>query len=340
MKILCILEVLPMDIDVIAKEFGCKILYSKPLRAVNLAQTDRGLMIIKETCREPDKILYIHGLKEYLHEKGFTNLDRYLLSKYQLPFAIYEDRIFVMENYIGGRECSFTNPYDRRAIVKALALLHNAGKGYMPATGAASRNSIGKWEKSYRKKIEDLTEFKELAGRKKKKSKLDIMFLEDVDFYIEMCWRGFDTLNNSRYDEICKKAKKDKTICHHDYTYHNLIIGLEGKVNVIDFDYSCHELPVYDLATLIQKILKRYSYDVDMALELIEDYCKIAPLCKDDFVLMLSLFEFPQKFWRITERYYREKADWDEKTFLCKYNDILIMKGFVLDFVEDFRRYI
>lgn len=329
-----------MNIDAIAKEFGCRILYSKPLRAVNLAQTDRGLVIIKETFREPDKILYIHGLKEYLHEKGFVRLDRYLPSKYQLPFAIYENRIFVMEEYIGGRECTFTNPYDREAIVKALAELHNTGKGYIPSTGAASRNSIGKWGKSYIKKIDDLIEFKELARGKRKKSKFDSMFLKDVDFYIEMCYRGFDTLKNSNYDQICKKAKADNVICHHDYTYHNLIIGYDGEVNVIDFDYSCHELPVYDLASLIQKILRRYSYDVDMSLKLIEDYCSIAPLNKEDLVLMLSLFEFPQKFWRITERYYKGKTGWEESTFLSKYNDIVIMKEFVLDFVEGFRRYI
>lgn len=329
-----------MNIDAIAKEFGCRILYSKPLRAVNLAQTDKGLVIIKETYREPDKILYIHGLKEYLYENGFTRLDRYLPSKYQLPFAIYENRIFVMEDYIEGRECSFTNPYDREVIVKTLAHLHNAGMGYTPAVGAASRNNIGKWEKAYRNKIEDLTEFKKLAENKKKKSSLDRMFLEDVDFYMEMCWRGFDTLKNSNYEEICKKAGKDNVICHHDYTYHNIIIGQEREVNVIDFDYSCHELPVYDLASLIQKVLKRYSYDVDIALKMIEDYCSIAPLRKEDFVLMLSLFEFPQRFWRITERYYKEKTKWDEKTFLDKYNDAVIMKELALDFVESFRRYV
>jgi CotS family spore coat protein len=329
-----------MNIDVIAREFGCRIIYSKPLRAVSLAQTDKGMVIIKETYRDPDKILYIHGLKEYLFEKGFTGVDRYMLSKYQLPFAIYDNRVFVMEEYIGGRESSFTNPYDREAIVKALARLHIAGRCYVPPTGAASRNSIGKWEKSYRNKIEDLLEFKELARKKKKKSKLDSKFLEYVDFYIEMCWRGFDTLNISNYDEICKKATKDNVLCHHDYTYHNLIIGPVGEVNVIDFDYSCHELPIYDLASLIQKILKRFSYDVDMALKLIEDYCSITNLTKDDFQLMLSLFEVPQKFWRITERYYIGKTGWDEKTFLSKYNDIVLMKEFVLDFVESFRSYL
>jgi len=327
-----------MNIDAIAREFGCRILYSKPLRAVNLAQTDRGLMIIKEAYREPDKIMYIHGLKEYLYEQGFTRLDRYLPSRYQLPFTIYENRIFVMEEYIGGRECTFTNPYDRNAVVRALARLHNAGRGYVPATGAARRNNIGKWEKSYRKKLEDLIEFKAMAREKKKKSRFDMQFLEDVDFYIEMCYRGFDTLKDSDYTEICRKAKTDNVICHHDYTYHNLIIGYDGEVNVIDFDYSCHELPLYDLASLIQKILRRYSYNADMALETIGVYDGIAPVGKKDLVLMLSLFEFPQKFWRISERYYRGKTGWEEKTFLSKYNDIVIMKEFVLDFVEEFRR--
>jgi hypothetical protein len=87
-------------------------------------------------------------------------------------------------------------------------------------------------------------------------------------------------------------------------------------------------------------VLKRYSYDVDIALEMIEDYCKIAPLQKEDFVLMLSLFEFPQRFWRIAERYYKGKTQWDEKTFLSKYNDVVIMRELLLDFVESFRKYI
>jgi spore coat protein I len=77
-----------------------------------------------------------------------------------------------------------------------------------------------------------------------------------------------------------------------------------------------------------------------MALNIIEDYSNIAPLNKGDLVLMLSLFEFPQKFWRIAERYYRGKNGWEEKIFLSKYNDIVNMKEFVFDFVEDFRRYI
>ncbi|MGE5632309.1 MAG: CotS family spore coat protein [Caulobacteraceae bacterium] len=328
-----------MLIEDIANDFGCRVLNSKPLRAVNLVQTDRGLVIIKETYREPDKILYIHGLKEYLYEKGFTNIDRYLLSRYQLPFAIHDNRIFVMEGYIEGRESSFTNPYDREKIVKALAYLHEAGRGYVAPTGAARRDNIGKWKKSYRKKIDDIITFKSEAKRKRKKSRFDRLFLEDVDFYIEMCWRGFDTLKNSKYDEICKRAKTENVICHHDYTYHNLIIGNNGEVNIIDFDYSCHELPVYDLASLMQKILRRFSFDMDMALGIMDNYCSVAPLSREELQLMLSMFEFPQKFWRLSERYYSGKSGWDEDDFIYKYNDIVCVKELAWDFAEGFRKY-
>ena len=54
---------------------------------------------------------------------------------------------------------------------------------------------------------------------------------------------------------------------------------------------------------------------------------------------MLSLFEFPQKFWRIVERYYKKKTDWREKEFISKYNDIVCVKDFQFDFTEEFRRY-
>lgn len=326
-----------MNLDEIARGFDCRVLGSKPMRAVNMVQTDKGLAIIKEVLREPDKILYIHNLKEYLFERGFDHLDRYMLSVYQLPFLFVDNRIFIMEKFINGRECSFTNPFDREKIVKALAHLHQAGKGYTPTTGSAKRNNIGKWKKSNRKKLDDLLEFKREAKGKRKKSRFDKLFLEDVDYYIEMGWRGFDTLNHSNYDEICKKAKKENLICHHDYTYHNLIIDANGSVNVIDFDYSCHELPVYDLAALISKILRRYSYDIDMAFELIRYYNEILPLHQADYTLMLSLFEFPQKFWRIAERYYNGKTDWKEELFIDKYNDIVCVKAFQEDFIEAFR---
>jgi len=329
-----------MHIEDIAREFGCKVYYSTPLRAVNLVQTDRGLVIIKETYRDPDKIFYIHGLKEHLYENGFTRLDRYMLSIYELPFAIKDNRVFVMEGYIGGRECSFTNPYDREKAVMTLAELHRAGRGYTPPTGAAQRDSIGKWKRSFRKKIDDLILFKGEARKKRKKSRFDRQFLKDVDYYIEMCWRGYDTLKNSRYDELCKKAQAEKAICHHDYTYHNLIISPDGELNVIDFDYSCHELPLYDLAALIQKVLRRYSYDTELALQMIDEYSSIEPLGHEELVLMLALFEFPQKYWRITERYYNNKTDWDEEDFLSKYNDIVSVKEFAYDFTEEFRKLI
>ncbi|OGO77063.1 MAG: hypothetical protein A2Y23_04710 [Clostridiales bacterium GWB2_37_7] len=329
-----------MQIQAIAKEFDFKVVSYKPLRAVYIAETNKGPIVIKESDRDPDKLLYIHGMKEYLYEKGFINLDRYLIAQNGLPFTVQDNRIFVVEKLIEGRECSFTNLFDREGAVLALAELHKKGKGYEAATGAFKRDNYGRWDSTYLKKIEYLINLKYTVSKKKKKDFFDNMFLEDVDFMLSMAWQAYDTLKSSNYQNICKKAKKEKWICHHDYTYHNIIIGRKNEVSIIDFDYSCHELPVYDLANYILKALKRFSFDIDMALRILNLYDGILTINQEDLMLMQAIFEFPQRFWRISERYYEKKTDWTDDTFVSKYEDAYIFREYITDFTRDFRKLI
>ena len=329
-----------MNIEAVASCFNTKIKGVKPLRGVYLAYTDKGTKIIKESKKEPEKLLYIHGLKEYIYKRGFHNLDRFLLSSQGLPFVIHEGRVFIMEDFIWGRECSFSNPYDRSVAMRTLAELHIYGQGYVPPLGAAERNDIGKWEKNYIKKINDMADLKKSVRQKKDKDSFDKMFLEDVDFFIEMAWRAYDTLKSSRYEMLCKAADSLKPICHHDYTYHNIIIGKEKGVNIIDFDYSCHELPCYDVAAVVQRVMRRFSFNIDIAMKMLMDYDRVKHITNDELFLILSLSEFPQRFWRITERYYSGKTEWSKKKFIKKYYETVDDKMFMQDFVNDFRNII
>ncbi|MDF2519505.1 MAG: cotS1 [Clostridia bacterium] len=329
-----------MQIEAIAREYSFKVKSYKPLRAVYIAETDKGPIVIKETDREPDKLLYIHGMKEYLYESGFDALDRYLISENGLPFTVQDNRLFVVEKFIDGRECSFTNPFDREAAVVALAELHKKGKGYIAPTGAYKRENYGKWDNTYLKKIDYLVELKETIRTKKHKDFFDKMYLEDVDFMLDMAWQAYDTLSCSSYQEICKRARQEKWICHHDYTYHNIIITKDWGVSIIDFDYSCHELPVYDLANYILKVLKRFSFDIDMALRILNIYDSVLTINKEDLLLMLAIFEFPQRFWRIAERYYERKTDWSDDDFEDKYEDVFMFREYIKDFTSEFRKLI
>lgn len=329
-----------MNIENIALEFKCRVKSWKPLRAVFLVYTDKGTKIIKESKKEPEKLIYIHGLKEYLYDRGFHNLDRFLPSALGLPFVINDNRVFIMEDFIEGRECSFSNPYDRAGAMRTLAKLHVCGRGYTTPIGAVERNDIGKWEKTYLRKINDLENFKREVLSKKKKDTFDKMFLQDVDFFMEMAWIAYDTLKNSKYQYLSKKAEKEWPICHHDYTYHNIIIGRKEIVNVIDFDYSCHELPIYDIAAVILRVMRRLSYDLDTALTMLYDYDLVRPISDNELPLLMSLLEFPQKFWRLTNRYYSGKDGWSEKKFINKYFEIIDDKEFMIDFLRDFKKFI
>ena len=46
---------------------------------------------------------------------------------------------------------------------------------------------------------------------------------------------------------------RDRNFCHHDYTYHNIIVDDNDDVHVIDFDYCKREVRVYDISKDVYK---------------------------------------------------------------------------------------
>ena len=86
--------------------------------------------------------------------------------------------------------------------------------------------------------------------------------------------------------------------------------------------------------------MRRFSFDIDIAMDMLTDYDMVKPITDDELLLILSLSEFPQRFWRITERYYSGKREWSKKKFIKKYYETVDDKAFMMDFVNDFRNII
>ena len=62
------------------------------------------------------------------------------------------------------------------------------------------------------------------------------------------------------YGRVCQEAFDDKVLCHHDYTYHNILFDKNNYVNIVDFDYCKEEIQIYDISTLVVKALKRLDW--------------------------------------------------------------------------------
>ena len=170
------------------------------------------------------------------------------------------------------------------------------------------------------------------------KTPFDLNYVKTVQFYKDMGKRAMLVLEDSQYMDICAITENEKIFCHHDYTYHNIIIDQENKVNVIDFDYCKREVRTYDLSNFMIKVLKRVNWNIEYAKIILDAYNSVNPLLEGEYRVLFAFLVFPQRFWRLSNRYYYNEVNWAQSTFNKKIDELIDEQEAYLKFIEDFKQ--
>ena len=87
-------------------------------------------MCLKKINYGPQKLLFVYGAKEHLINNGFSSIDRYYLNAEGEPYALVNEDLYTLSEWIQGRECDFYNLEEIKKAAKTLANLHQSSKGY------------------------------------------------------------------------------------------------------------------------------------------------------------------------------------------------------------------
>lgn len=196
------------------------------------------------------------------------------------------------------------------------------------------RCDVGKLPYTLEKRMRTLKKMKDMASKNKKKTEFDLLYLSSVDNFYEIAKKSYESLNQESYKKVSEKSLEDKVLCHHDYTYHNILINNNRDVYLVDFDYMKSEVQVYDLSTLMIKTLKRVDWSLEYAKTILNEYNFIRELTKEEKDVLKTLLMFPQRFWRLANRYYYKEATWTEATFTKKIKEIIEEKDKYLEFIN------
>ncbi len=186
------------------------------------------------------------------------------------------------------------------------------------------------------KRRDGLRKMKSIAENKMDKTEFDRIYIENADLFIEFANDAIDTLKKSEYDDVVKDTLYEKSFCHHDFTYHNIVFSENNDISIIDFDYCKYEIRTYDITSFLIKVLKRNSWDFNLAKQLIEAYDSVSPIKENEYMIMMAFLKFPQRFWRLANRFYYNEANWSQSTFLRKIKEIAGEKDEFIDFIGEF----
>ena len=324
----------------IERQFDIKIESIKPNKGVYQLKTNKGVRCLKKISYGTQKLLFVYGAKEHLYNNGFKNIDWYYLNTEGKAYALVNEDIYTLSEWIEGRECDFYNDEDLILATKALANFHIASKGYEPSENSKLKSDLGRWPHLMEKRIKSFDKMKEMVRKKKNhKGEFDLSYIKSVDYYKTLGKKALEILGDSNYYNLCKDTEEEKSFCHHDFTYHNIILGEDNSVSVIDFDYCKRELRTFDLANFMIKVLKRREWDFDIAKAIIDNYNEVSPLREDEYKVLYAFLIFPQRYWRICNRYYYNEVNWVQNTFNKKMEELIAEQDKFEVFMKSFKEY-
>jgi CotS family spore coat protein len=213
-----------------------------------------------------------------------------------------------------------------------------ASKGYDPPENSKLKSDLGRWPHLMDKRIKSFEKMRDMARKKNNKTSFDLNYIKSIEFYKELGKRASKVLDSSNYMDICRITDEEKGFCHHDYTYHNIIIDKDNEVHVIDFDYCKKEIRVYDLSLFIIKVLKRMDWNIEYAKLIIDSYNEVSPLREDEYRVLFAYLLFPQRYWRLANRYYYNEVNWAQATFSNKIEELIAEQDIFINFIEEFKK--
>ena len=321
----------------IERQFNIKIENLKPNKGVYLLKTNQGNKCLKKINFGIQKLLFVYAAKEHLMNNGFPRVDKYNLNVDQNPYAIVNEDLYTLSDWIEGRECDFHIKEELVNAARNLAYMHIASKGYEPPENSKLKTDLGRWHHLMEKRIKAFDKMRDMARKSNKKTDFDLNYIKSMEFFKDTGRKAMKILDESDYLELCRCAEEEKGFCHHDYTYNNIVIDKNNEFNIIDFDYCKREIRVFDISNFMIKVLKRNDWNIEFAQLIIDSYNEVDTLKEEEYMVLYAFLLFPQRFWRLSNRYYYNEVNWSPGTFNNKMEELIEEREKYMAFINNFK---
>ena len=275
-----------------------------PYRNVWQLKTSEGTKCLKKVRYSREDAFFIFLATENLLTNGFKRFNRFVLAKTGEPYMYLEDELYVLSDWISGRQSDYTDPQALQITIKTLMDMQRASLGFQPPSLSKQRIKWGYWIDNFSERYQELKKFKKLASCLE--TFFDELFYIHAEKHIEEAEEAIALLEKSAYYRLVEEEEGLNGFCHHDFAYHNVLIN-NGEGYLIDFDYLICDLRCHDTASFMMRAIKDNSWQTKYAKTILEEYDRHAGLRKGEAELIAAFLKFPQDFWQAGYTYYVEK---------------------------------
>lgn len=331
-------QVIQPNIARIMRHWGLAAKSWEPIKDVFKVQTDYGYKNLKVSPLKPERLVFVHAAIAHLLQSGFSKMYPYIPTLDGNTYVTDNMHAYTLFDWIEGRQCDFRNQHELTQATTVFAQFHRCSYGFEPPNRSNMRNQLGKCIMHFGERQRDLLQFRDIA-HKWKSDPFAALFLENIDFYLAMAKEAIKRIEKTPYEHLVSEANLLKPFSHGDPAARNFILTPEQEVYMIDFDSCRVDLPLMDLIKFMRRVMKKYQWNSKIAMLIMDSYQSIIPLNAAEIEVIKAVLYFPQKFWRMSIRYFHQHGRHSQERSLQKFSKYLQSRTAFARFHSDFNHY-
>jgi len=260
-------------------------------------------LCLKRLKQTPDKATFSVYAQIYIKSNG-GKVPGIILNKNNSPITIYNEQVFVLYEWIDGKDLNLDVPSDLHHALRGLAGFHIASRGYCPDKKARVSSKLGKWPEQYTSMKNRLSAWREIARDKVTQPSYKAYF-EFVEPVLHLADKAINELAMSKYAELTREDSPSIVLCHQDFGKGNALDAPDG-IYVLDLDGVTFDLPARDLRKIIGKNAEnRGQWQTGAIRDIIDCYCEVNPLGFDDKQVLYIDLLFPHWFFGLVKNLFQ-----------------------------------
>lgn len=258
------------------------------------------------------KPLKVGTVRAYLIGKLLTEQELYpIIPRLIKPdsggyYLWHKGNRYLVTEKLSGLVADYHSVTDFKAAVIAMSSFHRLGRKLIQSNpnqwAMLQFNPQLKWGQCLR----EMETCREIAIRFQDDS-FSRQYLQMWHCFYEMAFQVLQTLPTIR--DVTKK-----TICYHDWAFHNVIIE-SGQAHLIDFDDMIVEHSIHDRVNLISRYLRLHHWSIAALLKSLWNFDRFYHWQKGELKLLRLYLGFPYEYWILGRQYYIEKQPWSRRYY-------------------------
>ncbi len=284
-------------------------------RGAIILRTDKGIRQIASLSGTDERLQQEKDFKDKMYDKGFCYIDRVIPNvDDEIVTCDRYGNPYVCREYFEGRECSFSNIRDLEKAVLNLALLHKAGRELYIEEGS---RPLLKMPGNLDRKVRELRRIRNFIRDRNKKNDFEILYIKSFDYFFEQAEKCLEL--------YCLHFKCDERwigYCHGSYNYHSVMF-CDGYIATTNFDRFHVGYQLMDLYQFLRKTMEKNKYDIEVARDILSAYNQMMHLSREDYEFIYLMYSFPEKFWKISNRYMNTRKSYISPVLVEKLQKVI-----------------